>query len=337
MSDAITLRSHLLGSLNDLVESAELGVLGKCSIVCELVSLFADYQEEGTPLFLDAYLTDDLGRLTAMIPQSTCLRLGSAQFDEAGIKSAVKKAAPLVRGCWRMYLSGNGKDFEFGLFRDSGHPLNVPIDMTLQDVGSGGAKFIRITKLVQDAVKVSVHKGKELVVNFTNAKDGVAELGQSIGDLCQLVCEGLDKKRAQSCETYLTYLLSKGIRESHGALIAVTKSKKVPAFLRDCIALDPPLDFSETIESVRRDSAIIPQLQALESLICGMLCCDGIVIFNTKAQVLAYNGFIKLKTSNVIGGARRRAYDGLCNKLGKGLSAAFVQSRDGMSELRRTK
>ena len=176
MSESITLRSHLTGSLNDLVESASLGALGKCSLVCELVSLFADYQEEGTSLFLDAFLTDDLGRLTALIPQSSLLLLGKAPCNEAGVGTAIKKTAPLVRGCWKMYLSLSTDGFDFGLFRDSGHPLNVPLDITLRSGDVGDAKFIRITRLAQDSVRVSVHDGKELIVHFTNAKKALVML-----------------------------------------------------------------------------------------------------------------------------------------------------------------
>jgi hypothetical protein len=233
-----------------------------------------------------------------------------------------------------MYLSAHGGDLEFGLFRDSGHPLNVPIDLMLLEGGVGHAKFIRITKLAQDAVRVSTHDGNKVVVNFTNAKDGLADDVALVGKLAEFICVGLDEKIAQTCETYLTSLLSKAIRESHGCLIAVISSKKIPGFLKDCIVLDPRIDLSESVEAVRSDSAAITQLQALESLICGMFRSDGIVVFNGMAQVLAYNAFIKVKTTKVVGGARRRAYEAMCDKLGKGLRAAFFQSQDGSTELR---
>jgi hypothetical protein len=63
------------------------------------------YQEEGASLFLDAFMTDSLSKLTAMIPDSGHLKLGEVKCDEAGIRKAIKKAAPLVRGCWKMYLA----------------------------------------------------------------------------------------------------------------------------------------------------------------------------------------------------------------------------------------
>ena len=333
MSESITLRSHLTGSLNDLVESANLGSLGKCSIVCELVCLFADYEEEGALLFLDVFLTNNLKTLTETIPQSTCLKLGTTTCDESGVKIAVKKTAPLVRGCWKMFLAADGEELEFGLFRDSGHPLNIPLDVALLSGGTGDAKFIRITKLARDTVRTVTHAGKASVVHFTNSKKTHSESGESVIELCELICSDLEEKLGQSCKTYLESLLSTAVRESHGSLIAVVKKPKVPAFLSDCTKLSPPIKLSEAVEAVRRDSNSIPQLHALESIVCGMFCCDGIVLFDTRANVIAYNAFIKLQASNVVGGARRRAYQALCDKVGGGLRAAFFQSQDGETDL----
>lgn len=336
MSDSITLRPHLHGSLTDLVESVNLGALGKCSIVCELVSLFADYEEEGASLFLDAFLTDELQKLISTIPQSTCLPLGTTTCDEDGVKRAVKKSAPLVRGCWKLYLAANDLKLDFGLFRDSGHPLNVPIGLALKSGGEEGAKFLRITKIAQDIVRTSTHEGKEITIHFTNSKLAATDAESSLTSLCDIICSDLEEKLSQSCKTYLVSLISTAVRGSHGALIAVVSKPRIPSFLtEDSTEVAPPINVSEAVESVRRDANAIPQLQALENIVCGMLCCDGIVVFDTRARVVAYNGFIKLKASNVVGGARRRACQALCDKVGKGLKAAFFQSQDGTSDLKK--
>ena len=57
---------------------------------------------------------------------------------------------------------------------------------------------------------------------------------------------------------------------------------------------------------------------------------------DTRASVMAYNSFIKLEASSAIGGARKRAYQALCKKVGKGLTAAYYQSQDGATELRKS-
>ena len=336
MIESITLRSHLTGSLNDLVESADLGTLGKCSVVCEMVSLFVDYREEGASLFLDAFLTKNLPHLTAMIPDSGHLKLGEVKCDEGGIRKAVKKAAPLVRGCWKMYLAPCSRGLEFGLFRDSAHPLNVPIDLALQTGGVGEAKFIPVTRLAQDSVRVSTHNGNQVIVHFTNQQDGVADAGESLSSLCRVICSGLENKLAQTTETYLASLLSAALRASHGALIAVVPTQKIPKILNDCTALEPAINLSATVEAVRNNPNAIPQLQAIENLVFGMFCCDGIVIFDTQANVMAYNSFIKLEASNAVGGARKRAYQALCEKVGKDLAAAYYQSQDGATDLRKS-
>jgi hypothetical protein len=207
----------------------------------------------------------------------------------------------------------------------------------LQDGGAGDARFIRITRLDRDSVRVSAHDGKHIVVNFTNERDGLADSGQSLETLCEIVSSDLIGNIAQTCKTYLSSILSRAIRGAHGSLIAVVgDKKKIPKFLDDCTLINPPIDLSEIVESVRRDPSTIPQLYAIESLILGMFCCDGIVVLNTRANVLAYNAFIKLKASSITGGARRRAYQAMCDKINKkGLEAAFFQSQDGASEIRR--
>lgn len=335
MASSITLRSCLTGSLNDLVESANLGALGKCSLVCELVSLFADYEEEGAALFLDVFLTDDVARLTAAIPSSASLLLGATSCDEAGIRTAVKKVAPLVRGCWKMFITLNGAQIEFGLFRDSGHPLNVPLDVALVPASAGGAKYIRVTKLAREAVRASTHDGTAAVVHFTNSKTAGAADGGTLAELCGIICSGLTGNLAGSCKTYLESLLSSALRAAHGALIAVVAKNKVPTVLDDCTKTSPQISVSEAVDAVLKDASAIPQLSALESIVFGMLASDGIVVFDTKANIIAYNAFIRLKASNVVGGARRRAYGALCARVGKGVVAAFFLSQDGTSDLRK--
>ena len=72
------------------------------------------------------------------------------------------------------------------------------------------------------------------------------------------------------------------------------------------------------------------------SLLQGMLNSDGIVIFDDRGRLLGYNCFVKVtQAANVIGGARKRAFATLVNKLGNGLQAVFMQSQDGWSEFRR--
>ncbi|HXA15436.1 MAG TPA: hypothetical protein VN380_00470 [Thermoanaerobaculia bacterium] len=234
-----------------------------------------------------------------------------------------------------MFITLKGDEIEFGLFRDSGHPLNVSLDVALLPGSAGGAKYIRVTKLAREAVRASTHDGTEAVVHFTNSKVAGTGDTSALAELCEFICSGLSGNPAGSCRTYLESLLSGALRASHGALIAVVDKGKVPGFLADCTKTDPLISVSDAVDAVLKDASAIPQLSALESIVFGMLASDGIVLFDTKANVIAYNAFIKLKSSTVAGGARRRAYGALCQRLGRGIRAAFFLSQDGSSELQK--
>jgi len=330
----VSLRSHLIGSLNDIVEAANLGQLGKCSIVSELVSQIVDYEEEGTSLLLDIFLTDDLDKLTRTIPHSAFITLGKAPCDESGIKRALKCTAPLVRGCWKMFFTTRGDEIEFGLFRDSGHPLNVPIHVAMQADVNSDAKFIRITKLAHDTVRTITHTGKSLDIQFSNERRSESGEVRAEISLCEQLCSGLESKLSQSCKTYLESFFGPILKLSVGTVVVVVDKPKVPRFLSDCTRFSPVLSISDAVQAVLKDLQNLPQLHAIESLVHGAFCCDGIVIFDTQANLVAYNAFVRLKPSSTSGGARRRAYDALCNKLGKSMVAVFYQSQDGESDIR---
>lgn len=68
-----------------------------------------------------------------------------------------------------------------------------------------------------------------------------------------------------------------------------------------------------------------------------MLNSDGIILFDDRAEILGYNYFVRAKpTANESGGARRRAFATLARYVGKGLTAAFMQSQDGWSDFKGT-
>lgn len=334
MIETITLRSHLSGHLNDISESSGIGVIGKCSIICELVCLFSDYREEGTPLFLDAFLVDDLEQFLSTIPQSVSMRLGRipiSSWSESEVARAVKSTAPLVRGVWRMYFALHSDHVSFGVFRDSAHPLNVPIDIVL----GGEARYVRLTRLAGNTLRITNAAGASKEIQFNNSLKPGNSADDSTTKLCSSICSGLTDDRSERCLAFTKNLITTALRSSHGAIVAVQKAEdSILPFLTDCISLETPISIPEAIMYAVEDSSQLPQLYALQSMICGMFCCDGIILFDTNCRILAYNGFITLESSAVSGGARKRAYKSLEPKVGNELHSVFFQSQDGNTEIR---
>lgn len=334
MRGVITFRSYLVGQLDEIFESAELGAPWKCAMICELASLTADYTEEGAKLHLDVFIVNSLSDLLSRIPYHYSQKLGVMPATESGIKSCLKKSASLARGPWKIYILGNSEGLEFGVFRDSGSPLNVSLDTILSDTNNN-LKCLRVRKLAQDLVSVSTHSGAEKFLHFTNQKETLADSGKDISKLATIISSGIqDDTRKSRCEEYLKVVLTRAIQGSHGALIAVSQGTAIPNVLRgDCVAMKPSIDIPKQIEITRTSPARIPELYATELLVCGMFASDGIIVFNQQGHLLAYNAFIKLKASAASGGARRRAFSALQEKIGQGLAAAFFVSQDGASIL----
>ena len=326
-------------------------MLGRGAVVAEIVCLCADYREEGVSLFPDVFLTENMDRFLKSIPLNNKIKLGITTCDEVGMKNALKKTAPLSRGVWKMYFSPNeqGKS-DFGVFHDSAMPTKVPFERILfenQDPKldienteeSAFGKYIRIRKTNKNTVTVTTCLGEKAVVHFSNqSPQTIDDDENNVLQLCDMICSELDEDINQTCRSFLEPLLISAIRDSHGTLIVVLNDHTMPSFFSDPTVLDPTIDIGETVKNTLGNKEYLPQLSAISEIIRGMISCDGIVIFNTKAKVIAYNVFVRTSdafSTAVPGGARRRAFESLCSQDHEALKAVFFQSQDGDNEYRR--
>lgn len=83
----------------------------------------------------------------------------------------------------------------------------------------------------------------------------------------------------------------------------------------------------------------LPTATAYGHLLAGMLSSDGIVLLDSECKLLGYNLFVRddeqntSSPSQVVGGARRRAYMKLRQLIDRGtLQACFICSSDGGTE-----
>lgn len=335
MPENITFRSHLLGSVSDFSEACNMGELTRPTILVELIVSVARYQEEGMKLCPEVYLCEDLKAILKMIPSSGELAIGKVDISESSVKEVLKKCAPLAVNGWKIYLESTGN---FGLFRDSLNPLNVPVEETIISKDGKGAKVVRIYQISDDCVELRSYCGGYHNIYLSHKKESDPSPEKYIDDLVRVICENVNEQDKNTTETYFKKELKDGLRKSHGSLIAVVRGCKVPNLFSDGIKLLKPIDFSEII-SVRKNEDFQPEsLIAFGSILKGMLNTDGILVFSRDAKLLAYNCFVKSskkQTGNPVGGARRRAYDLVCEKLNRGTYAAFIQSQDGWTDFRK--
>lgn len=109
--------------------------------------------------------------------------------------------------------------------------------------------------------------------------------------------------------------------------------------MSDAVAVTPALDFGSVFSDYQKSgtAAAVLTLQRCEELLRGFLKCDGIIVFDRTARVIAYRVFYRPPptqgpaTENVSGGARRRAFEGLKTLVGTKLVSALFRSQDGLT------
>ena len=117
--------------------------------------------------------------------------------------------------------------------------------------------------------------------------------------------------------------------------------QRPPDFLRDGIWLDEPIDLGDLAlryEAHHTESDALA-LIAYSNLFRRMIGMDGITVFDSGGRLLGYNCFIHQQIigsppHQIVGGARRRAFEVLCDEVGRTLVAALYRSRDGAAECR---
>ncbi len=151
----------------------------------------------------------------------------------------------------------------------------------------------------------------------------------------------LDLGNADDFRIYFQRLLEQALTRSHGTILATTRSNNLRGIseLKDAIPVVPKLDIYAAFMGYREigSAESIVTLQNRESLLTGLLHCDGIVMFNTQGCVIAYRVFYRpgsqdpVRAEPLAGGTRRRAFEGAKTLVGSSLVSMLFRSQDGLT------
>lgn len=331
----ISFRSHLLGRVEDFVAETGMQPLVTERTIAYMVTALANYTEEGRHLFPELYVTTSIEDLPRFLPGSSSLRVGECAVSEEVPNIAVKHCAPLASRGWCIYVDYNEGGATYGVFRDALSPLAIPVQRALLEQGTGGLKILRIHQSAPACVEMANHKGDSHIVFLSHKREWEPNPRQFVSDLATAICSQVKTKLRETTETVIERAITTGLQESHGALVAVTRGEDTPKFLTDGRFFSDSINFGHLVDKAASgDEADRLRLLSHASVLEGMFGCDGIIVFNRRATVLGYNCFIPSSTRSgpATGGARKRAYEVLKGKIGRGLYAALLRSQDGASE-----
>lgn len=331
----VTLRTHLIGSVTDFCDDSGLSFV-KPEVLVDLIVRLSRYQEEGVKLSPQVYLTDNIDSLVNMLPNGEKLQLATTTASTKGVKEMLKACAPIATGDWRIFGHKCLGDMDFGVFRGSGSPIAVGVDDVLLD-GPTDTPVVKVHQVADECVQIRNSRGAGHYVFFNHGKeDGPSPL-LHVDNFILSATRRVSARDMDTVQSYLKKIVTESLSAGHGVIWAVTSMKAPPKFLeKDGIFFGDPIDFQGMVKKLKAGDLSLDFLERKAELVRGMLCCDGISLFDDHARFLGYRCFVSMPRSigvvGVVGGARRRAFAALKNRLGKGLSSVFMKSQDGLTE-----
>ena len=330
------------GTLSDFLTHQKMQCTDTEEALLELVVALSHYTEEGNVLFPQVLLCDDLEVSLGLIRGSEPIRIGSGPKSAVTMRQALKRCAPLAHGNWIVYVQRIDRNFEYGVFRAPIAPTAIDVRDTILSLAEEKQKIriIFVSQLAEKAVELVGSLFGCLHVYLSATPDDAPSPRATLTDFTDVACASVPRDIGEQASSFIRKTLSFALRNCHGTLLAVASSgaTKISGLTEDGVIFAKPIDIVAAIREYheKRSDAALSSLNAISSLVAGMVATDGIVLINDKAMILGYNFFITSKKtstpkpSELVGGARLRAYNLLCKMVDSGkLRACYIQSSDG--------
>ncbi len=343
MNTAYSVRQSLQGALQDYVRESGFQNVRTEDIVRELVCALASYSEEGTPLFPEVYVILSHTSLATLSPGSQRVILGLAPFEGEEVPRILKDAANLAREGWSIYITNEGDysgKIEFGLFRSLKIAVASSSEEQMRGIGAT-QPIILVRNRGRLVVELLNSQGKIFTVALTSAVAAPSELSSHVQSFCKALSPDSNGDDFAQFQPYASRFLEGVLQHCHGTLLAVAPLGILtnrPPTLSDGVWLAQPLQWLRTHATARTNNTAdaLSDLQAIESLLEGMIDCDGLVVFSDDGSLCGFRVFLQpteeeLDELSLSGGGRRRTYNLMRLRLGRAFSSVLFRSQDGLT------
>ncbi|WP_224362373.1 hypothetical protein [Hyalangium versicolor] len=343
MDALLSFRPVLSEKMMPLARPLGADVEAATEILVEAVVQVSNFKEEGFPLAPLVFVGRELKELLEGTNGSSPIELGSGPCTMQTVRVALKSCAPLAEGRqWAIYLLIREGQLRFGIFCTDRSPLRFTSFEAIRLLPEDGPPLVGITQLGESVVEVRGSAGAHLYFDFSGSVDLASNPMRVIKSFVHSVTRDVKEDLRPRLKAFYYRLGVDVISGGHGALVAVLDHRQHPPdLLMDGIWLGEPIDLGERAlrYEAHHSEADALALVAYGSLFRRMVGMDGITVFGSDGRLLGYNCFIHQQiigspTRQVVGGARRRAFEVLCRELGRSIAAVLYRSRDGAAECR---
>lgn len=339
----ITFRSQVTGNIADLIRDEGLTCQPSQDFLCALVGELPRYRDEGVELTPTILFSDDIDSVINRLPGAVKYFVGESKVGPDSVKNVLKDCAPLAIDSWHIFIERTARlQLKYGVFYYPTLPTTLPINDAISMFSN--VVCVLVTKTSPSTINISGSKGSLLSVIFSTTREEHSTLEHSIEDFAKDCFSNIVASEDNiDFKKYFSRLLNKVLTESHGTILICTQEKLSNVNeLKDGVFLNPELNFFSTFSAYQESSSAesLAKLYSCEKLLNGLLTCDGTVVFDTFGSVIAYRVFYRPETINseeptqvAVGGARRRAFEGIKGLIKKknGLVSALFRSQDGLT------
>lgn len=333
------------GAVSQFLEKESCDCLQSIRLLSFLCGALQRYEEEGAVLNPRLILCNSIDEFSRSLPGGRFVVIGNEVFSPDSGKKILKQCATLATSGWVVFVEriANGTKIRFGVLSFLASPTSMELREMValgQDPTLGSPPFVAlIEKIDPKTVAITGSRGNTLQIAFSTTRSPEDETG--INSFSASCCKAAS---AEGFSSYFQKFLFRALNESHGSILVCGTSRPIKSIkgMSDAVLIDPPLDIHAAFSSYRSisSSESILELQRTEALLIGMLQSDGIVVFSEEGTVIAYRVFYKDTRSKKgatksaeapIGGARRRAFEGVKALVGTDIKSALFRSQDGIT------
>jgi hypothetical protein len=335
----VSFRENITGYINNLLEDEDKACAQTQNLILFLAGALSSYKEEGVEFSPSVILCDDVSALTNTFPGGITYIVGEADLDPATGPRILKDCAPLSSKNWHIFIQRQLPDkLTYGVFTYFHTPTAIPLH---EGISINSTTFcVLLRKIGGSTVELRGSKGNIITLIFSTIRE-VHATTAPMEKFAAACCSGIENEDAkEDLRIYLVRLFEDSLTSSHGTILLCGDNLDLTSIpeMKDAVSVSPTLDFNDSLKEYQTlDSAgAVLNLQRCEELFRGFLRCDGMVVFDTLARVTAYRVFFRpnkdeVEPSPIVGGARRRAFEGLKPLVGKHLLSALFRSQDGLT------
>lgn len=337
----VSFRAQTTGGISDLLKDEGLTCAESQDLLSYLAGALLSYKEEGIEFLPSIVLCNSIKDFLTAFPGSIHHLIGKAALSGESGPRVLKDCAPLSGSNWYIYIERDQENhtIEYGVFTYFKTPTAIPLH---EGVEIDSEKFsILIRKASTNTIDIRGSKGHSLILLFSTLRE-ITDSTQPINDFAGMCGDRIeDEDMKAEFSLYFFRLLDALLTSCHGTILACGNDIDFGALpeMEDAVHVKPLIDFFSAFSDFKTSNSAdaILSLQRCEELLRGFLRCDGIILMDGFGRVSAYRVFYKPAenageaNAQVVGGARRRAFEGLKSLVGVQLDSILFRSQDGQT------